>query len=107
MVGARLLNYLAEWRSIISNRFVLEIVGRSLSLTFKEPPPLSSDFLPFSLPRVGSEKRGALLDEIRKMMEKQAVVLVEQGTPGFYCNLFLVMKATGGFRPVINLKPLN
>ena len=107
VVGARLLNHLAEWRSITSNRFVLEIVGRGLSLTFKEQPLLSSDFLPFSLPRVGSEKRGALLDEIRKMIDKQAVVPVQQGTPGFYCNLFLVTKATGGFRPVINLKPLN
>ena len=99
--------FLAEWESITPNRFVLEIVGRSLSLVFKEPPPLLSVFLPFSLPRVGSEKRGALLDEIRKMKDKQAVVPVQLGTLGFYCNLVLVTKATGGFRPVINLKPLN
>jgi hypothetical protein len=26
---------------------------------------------------------------------------------GFYCNLFLVPKKSGGFRPVLNLKPLN
>ncbi len=28
-------------------------------------------------------------------------------SPGFYSNVFLVEKASGGFCPVINLKPLN
>ena len=68
---------------------------------------ISSIFLPFPLPPLGSEKRKALLEEIEKMKEKEAVVPVEPGTPGFYCNLFSVTKVTGGFRPVINLKPLN
>ena len=66
VVGARFLNFLSEWESITPNRFVLEIVGRGLSLVFQKMPPLSSVFLPFSLPPSGSEKRMALLGEIEK-----------------------------------------
>ena len=41
------------------------------------------------------------------MLTKDAVEPVSARTPGFYCNLFLVAKLTGGFRPMINLKNLN
>ena len=41
------------------------------------------------------------------MLEKNALEVVETRSPGFYSRLFLVEKATGGWRPVIDLSPLN
>ena len=41
------------------------------------------------------------------MMEKNSLEVVEDQSLGFYSRLFLVEKATGGWRPVIDLSPLN
>ena len=41
------------------------------------------------------------------MLQKGAVEIVVDPGPGFYSRLFLVEKATGGWRPVIDLSPLN
>ena len=41
------------------------------------------------------------------MMEKNVLEVVENPSPGFYSRLFLVENATGGWRPVIDLSPLN
>ncbi len=107
-VGARLLWFYHEWASVTENRFVLEVVRVGASLVFPVRPPLSNLCVPFSLPPEGNPKRDALMAEIRAMVAKGAVIpLPPDPGPGFYCNLFLVTKVTGGYRPVINLKPLN
>ena len=41
------------------------------------------------------------------MVKKGAVEIVKSPSPGFYSRLFLVPKKSGGWRPVINLAPLN
>ena len=41
------------------------------------------------------------------MLQKNAIVEVPPDSPGFYSNVFLVRKSTGGWRPVIDLKNLN
>ncbi len=42
------------------------------------------------------------------MQLKQAIELVRNpASPGYYCRLFTVPKRTGGFRPVLDLSPLN
>ena len=41
------------------------------------------------------------------MLQKGALEVVEDPGLGFYSRLFLVEKATGGWRPVIDLSPLN
>ena len=45
--------------------------------------------------------------EITDMEEKQAIEEVLSPEPGFYSRMFVVPKASGGFRPVIDLSPLN
>ncbi len=48
-------------------------------------------------PHEGNPKRDALMAEIWAMVTKGAVISLPQDPgPGFYCNLFLVMKVTGG-----------
>ena len=41
------------------------------------------------------------------MMTKGVLEVVSDPDPGFYSCLFLVEKASGGWRPVIDLSPLN
>ena len=42
------------------------------------------------------------------MLTKRAIELVlNPASPGYYCRLFTVPKRTGGFRPVLDLSPLN
>ena len=46
-------------------------------------------------------------EQISLMLQKNAIKEVPPDSPGFYSNLFLVRKSTGGWRPVIDLKNLN
>ena len=41
------------------------------------------------------------------MLQNNAITEVPPNSPGFYSNIFLVRKASGGWRPVIDLKSLN
>ena len=41
------------------------------------------------------------------MLEKGVIIPVANPGPGFYSRIFTVKKKTGGFRPVIDLSPLN
>ena len=41
------------------------------------------------------------------MFQKNAIMEVPLNSPGFYPNVFVVHKASGGWRPVIDLKSLN
>ena len=46
-------------------------------------------------------------EQITLMLQKKAITEVPPNSPGFYSNVFLVRKASGGWRPVIDLKNLN
>ena len=41
------------------------------------------------------------------MLQKKAITEVPPSLPGFYSNVFLVRKASGGWHPIIDLKSLN
>jgi ribonuclease HI len=45
-------------------------------------------------------------EEINSLIQKGAIQPAQR-CPGFYSTLFLVTKNTGGWRPILNLKPLN
>ena len=45
--------------------------------------------------------------QISLMIQKNAISEIYPDTPGFYWNVFLVRKASGGWRPVTDLKQLN
>ena len=71
------------------------------------PPPLARSPVPFLTYRPDSELALALLREIKTMMAKGVLEIVSDPDPGFYSRLFLVEKSSGGWRPVIDLSPLN
>ena len=46
-------------------------------------------------------------EQISLMLQRNAISEISPDTPGFYSNTFMVRKASGGWRPVIDSKQLN
>ena len=46
-------------------------------------------------------------EQISLMLQRNTISEISLDTPGFYSNAFMVCKASGGWRPVIDLKQLN
>ena len=69
-------------------------------------PPLARSPVSFPTYWLGSPRSLALLQEIEMMLAKGTLEIVLDPGPGCYSCLFLVEKATGGWRPVIDLSPL-
>lgn len=106
LVGARLSLFAEGWEHITQDKFVLRVVHEGYRLPLRGRPPLRDSPRDIHLPR-SPERREALLTEIQALVRKGAVAPVEPSTPGFYSHLFVVPKASGGWRPVIDLKALN
>ena len=71
------------------------------------PPPLARTPVSFPTYWAGSPRAQALRQEVEAMLAKGALEIARDPGPGFYSRLFLVEKATGGWRPVIDLSHLN
>ena len=84
----------------------MEALRVGYRIPFDRPPPLSE--CPLSLPAYSPHSiRGvALNQELQDLLRKGAVEPSPQ-SPGFYSRLFLVKKASGPWRPIIDLSTLN
>ena len=106
-VGGRLKHFLKQWKEITSDKWVLDVISKGLSLNFKGSlPPLSSVPKEIHLPK-DPEKRRILLQAVDEMVEKAAVSKCQEVEPAFFAHLFVVPKLTSGWRPVIDLHVLN
>jgi hypothetical protein len=45
--------------------------------------------------------------EVTSLLKKEAITEVIDGSEGFVCSFFCIPKKGNGFRPIVNLKPLN
>ena len=87
---------------------MVNVLRHGYHIPFQDSPPsLTPVPLSFRTYNPGSRKSLALCQEVSKMLEKGALEIVADPGFGFYSRLFLVEKATGGWRPVIDLSPLN
>ena len=86
--------------------WVVEALRVGYRIPFDRRPPLSER--PLSLPAYSprSIKGVALTQELQNLLRKGAVEPAPQ-SPGFYSRLFLVQKASGSWRPIIDLSTLN
>ena len=86
--------------------WVVEALRVGYRIPFDRLPPLSER--PLSLPAYSPQSiRGvALTQELQDLLRKGAVEPAPQ-SPGFYSHLFLVQKASGSWRPIIDLLTLN
>ena len=84
----------------------MEALRVGYRIPFDRRPPLSER--PLSLPAYSPQsiKGVALTQELQNLLRKGAVEPVPQ-SPGFYSRLFLVQKASGSWRPIIDLSTLN
>ena len=75
---------------------------------FKDsPPPLSRTPVSFPTYRAGFPQAQALWQEVEAMLAKGTLEIARDLGTGFYSRLFLVEKASGGWRPMIDLSHLN
>ena len=99
-----LFYFFDQWRSITSNRFVLNMVqGHHLQL--KSHPLLFCDCRHFNV-KVAAAHHPVIQKEVDELLAKGAIKLSSRGA-GFYCSMFVEPMHTGGLWPILNLKHFN
>ena len=99
-----LFTFFDQWRSITSNRFVLNMVqGHHLQL--QSYVPLFHIFWQFNV-MAGTTHLPIIQKEMDELLANGAIEL-SSGGAGFYSRVFVVPKSTGGLRPILNLKHFN
>ena len=85
--------------------YITRTVKDGILLKFKEPPPLVRTPIEF---HTSPEQLANLLPIVDQLLLKGAIEPVTvTSSPGFYSRLFAVPKASGGWRPIIDLSALN
>ena len=77
-----------------------------MQTSFYESTPSTPNHLGGQIPQ-GLDQFLGMSEQINLMLQKNAITEVPPNSPGFYSNVFLVRKASGGWRPVIDLQNLN
>ena len=99
-----LFKFLDQWRSITSNRFVLDMIqGHHLQLS--SHPPLFRNFWHFNV-TVPTAHHPVIQKEVDELLAKGAIE-PSSGGASFYSSVFVVPKHTGGLHPILNLKCFN
>ena len=99
-----LLKFFDQWRSITSNRFVLNMVwGHHFKL--RSHPPLFCEFWHFNV-KVPAAHHPVIQNEVSGLLAKGAIE-PSSGGAGFYSSIFVVPKHTASLCPILNLKHFN
>ncbi|MEL7079321.1 MAG: reverse transcriptase domain-containing protein [Cyanobacteria bacterium J06582_2] len=106
-IGARLVFFAEEWAAISEDPWVSQVCRDGYEIPFSQPPPLSEK--PFSMTsyQPNSEKAIALQDQLKSLLQKQAIEVVTEDWRGFYNRLFVVPKQEKEWRPVLDVSRLN
>ena len=75
-------------------------------LCFTSPPLLHKTPWEMRSPQ-GPQKVQEMQEQISTMLQKKVITVLPPDSPGFNSNMFLVHKASGEWRPVIDFKQLN
>ena len=85
----------------------MEVLRWGYRIPFRRAPTLSREPIPYPAYCPNSIRGKALEGEVSSLLEKGAVELAPLPSLGYYSRLFVVMKASGSWRPVIDLSLLN
>ena len=84
----------------------MEVLMEGYAIPFRMPPPLTP--IPIILDSYSPQSvKGRALDEEIQALCCKGAVEPAPPTPGFFSRMFVVTKATGGWRPIIDLSTLN
>ena len=84
----------------------MEVLREGYAIPFRMPPPLSPT--PIILDSYSPQSvKGRALDEEIQALRRKGAVEPAPPTPDFFSRMFVVTKATGGWRPIIDLSTLN
>ena len=106
-VGARLQKFWSVWERHGAEPWVVQVLKVGYQIPFHTLPPLSPYPQEYPSYLGNREKFQVLEKEVAEMLQKEAIEEVSAGTPGFYNRLFLVQKASGAWRPVLDVSRLN
>ena len=106
-VGGCLSLHWQVWSDKGADPWVVEVLRWRYRVPFLLKPPLAAEPIPFPSYSPSSIRGKALEKEVQSLVEKGAVELAPLPSPGFYSRIFVVMKASGSWRPVIDLSTLN
>ena len=106
-VGARLGQFWQAWEKHPVDPWVISVLKQGYQIPFHHPPPLALAPQEFPSYLGNQEKFTALEQEVLDMLSKDAIEEVSGQNPGFYNRLFLVKKASGSWRPVLDVSRLN
>ena len=94
------------WQEKGAEEWVVEVLREGYVVPFHTAPPLSSSPITHSSYHPQSVKGMALGLEIQALLQKGAVEPASSD-PGYFSRMFVVTKASGGWRPIIDLSVLN
>ena len=104
-IAGRLSKFSGAWSEIGADAWVMRIVQWGYKIPFVTLPPLRFQGQETTYPK-GSLKWSSLNQSVQELRNKGAIEPAPL-SPGFYSRLFLVRKATGEWRPIIDLSSLN
>ena len=106
VIGSCLSLQWCAWRERGAEPWVVEVLKEGYAIPFHMQPPLSPTSIVLDSYSPQSVKGRALEEEIQALRRKGAEEPAPP-TPGFYSRMFVVTKAMGGWRPIIDLSTLN
>ena len=95
------------WSDKRADPWVVEVLHWGYKIPFRAAPKLSEEPIPYPSYSPSSFRGKALASEVLSLVKKGAVELAPLPLSGFYSRLFVVMKASGSWRLVIDLSILN
>ena len=93
-----------QWKSITSNRFVLNMV-QVHHIQLRSHPSLFCNFKQFNIKAAAAHH--AIIQKVVYKLPAEGAIEPSSGGAGFYSNVFVVPKQTGGLWPILNLRWFN
>ena len=95
------------WSDEGADPWVVEVLWEGYRIPFRRTPTLSGEPIPYTAYCPHTIRGKALSQEVESLLQKGAIELAPLPSLGYYSRLFVVMKASGSWRPVIDLSLLN
>ena len=101
--AGNIVNHSDEWKRLTSDKWILNCV-KGLTIPFISTPVQEREPFPF---KMDTEELNFVQEEVRSLIEKQVLKVVNERTDQWVSNIFLRPKQNGKFRMILDLTELN